>query len=350
MPDGDGVLPPCIAQVAADRADEGLVDAFTSLADHGRLTELRGLAILDTPAEQEYDDLAELASALLRSPVAAVNLVDEERHFTKAIVGMPEARGGSVPNAASFCAATVAEPDGVLVVPDTRADERWRDNPLVTGGPEVGFYAGASILSNGHRVGVVCAFGTEPREIQERERSALQTLARNAAAQLELRRRISHLRDLALTDPLTGLANRTLLFERLRTAIAEREGAGAGVGVLFCDVDRFKDVNDRYGHEVGDRLLCDIADRLQAVAHGTDTVARIAGDEFVLVCPHVGSGADLDAVLRRVAASLRRGRPMPDGSPPPRLSVGAVLARDGERPVEVLRRSDAAMYAVNRNR
>jgi diguanylate cyclase (GGDEF)-like protein len=336
--------------VPAGRADESLVDAFTSLADPGRLTELRGLAILDTPAEPDYDDLAALASAVVRSPVAAVNFVDEERHFTKAIVGMPEAEGGSVPNTSSFCAATVAEPDGVLVVPDTRTDERWRSNPLVTGGPKVGFYAGASIVSHGHRVGVVCAFGTQPRGIQKSERAALQTLARQAAAQLELRRRNSELRHLALTDPLTGLANRTRLFERLRTAIAERRGAGSGLGVLFLDVDRFKDVNDRYGHEAGDRLLCDIADRLRTVAHDTDTVARIAGDEFVLVCPHLASGADLEGVLKRVTASLQRGRPMPDGSPAPRLSIGAVLARDGERPADLLRRSDAAMYSVKRDR
>jgi diguanylate cyclase (GGDEF)-like protein len=326
------------------------VDAFPSLADSRRLSELRQLAILDTPAEPDYGDLAALASAVVRSPVAAVNFVDAERHFTKAIIGMPEAQGGNVPNTASFCAATVAEPDGVLVVANTHADERWRSNPLVTGGPKVGFYAGVSIVSDGQRVGVVCAFGPEPREVQERERSALQTVARQAAAQLQLRRRNVGLRDLALTDPLTGLANRTLLFDRLEAAVAQRERSGAGVGLLFCDVDDFKEVNDRYGHDYGDRLLCDIADRLRDVAHDTDTVARIAGDEFVLVCPHLTSGADLDAVLHRVTVSLREGPSMPDGSPPPRLSIGAVLARDHERPVDILRRSDAAMYAVKGDR
>lgn len=316
------------------------------LNDARRLAEGHDLAIFDTPPEAEYDALAALAAAVCRSPVAAVNFVDDRRHFTKAIVGMPASVGASVPNHLSFCAATVREADGVLVVSDTRAEQRWRDHPLVTGGPEVGFYAGASIVSRGQRVGVVCVFGREPRLLGAHERAGLAALARQAATQLDLRRQNATLRRLAVRDPLTGLANRTLLFDRLEQALAEQSRTSGGVGVLFCDIDDFKRVNDRYGHDVGDRLLCDVAEQLLSAARHTDTVARIAGDEFVVVCPRLDGATHLTALTDRISAGADRRGPLPDGSAAPSLSIGAVLAYAGELPAELLRRADAAMYAA----
>lgn len=317
-----------------------------TLSETRRLAEVRELAICDTPPEAEYDAIAAVAAAVCRSPAAAVNFVDAGRHFTKAVVGMPEARGGSVPNRISFCAATIGEPDGVLVVTDTGAHERWRDNPLVTDGPRVGFYAGVSIVSRGQRVGVVCAFGQEPREVTDQERAGLLALAGQAATQLELRRHNAALRSLAVRDPLTGLANRTLLFDRLERALSEQDRAQGEVGVLFCDVDGFKRVNDRYGHDAGDRLLCAVAEHLVAAARESDTVARFAGDEFVVACPHLNGEADIRAVARRMTAAIDGRCSLPDGSPPPRISVGAVIAYDGEPPAHLLRRADAAMYAA----
>lgn len=317
-----------------------------TLNETRRLAEVRELAICDTPAEAEYDAIAAVAAAVCHSPVAAVNFVDGGRHFTKAVAGMPEARGGSVPNQLSFCAATVGEPDGVLVVTDTSAHDRWRDNPLVTGGPRVGFYAGASIVTRGQRVGVVCVFGQEPRDVTDQERAGLSALADQAATQLELRKQNAALSRLAVRDPLTGLANRTLLFDRLERALSEQARTPGEVGVLFCDVDGFKRVNDRYGHDAGDRLLCAVAEHLLAAARDTDTVARFAGDEVVVACPDLNGEADIQAVARRMTAAIDGRCSLPDGSPPPRISVGAVIASDGEQPADLLRRADAAMYAV----
>ena len=159
-----------------------------ALNDSLRLGQLRALAILDTPPERDFDAVAARAAVATHSRVAAVNFVDAERHFTKAIVGNPEAQGTSVDNDVSLCAVTVREPDGILVVPDMRADERWSDHPLVHGDPGIGFYMGASIVSGDQRVGVVCAFGPEPRAITGEERRELELLAEQASAQLRLRR------------------------------------------------------------------------------------------------------------------------------------------------------------------
>ena len=315
----------------------------SALHDPDRLAILRDLAILDTPEEPAFDDIARLASACCGSQIAAVNFVDDGRHWTKAMVGVEGGAGASVPNDVSFCAATVASECGSLTVADASRSEAWRSHPLVVGPPFLRFYAGAAIVVSGQPVGVVCVFGDEPREPRDQDREALVALAGQAAAQLELRKRNSELRDFALHDPLTGLANRTLLADRLELAVAQRARGRGDVGVLFCDVDGFKLVNDRWGHETGDGLLCRIAERLLAATRETDTVARFAGDEFVVVCAGVKGAGEFQAVVERVAraANAPQGRVRPI---PLRLSIGAALAADGETAAAVLRRAAQAMY------
>ena len=316
-------------------------------AETARIDTLRGLAILDTPAEAEYDDLAALAAAACQSEIGAVNFVDGARHWTKAVVGVVDGQGTSVSADVSFCATTVHSDEGMIAVGDTLADARWREHPLVAGPAGIRFYAGASILVEGQAVGVVCVYGHEPRTITGTEQEALAALARAAGVQLELRRSNAELRRLALTDPLTGLANRTLLLDRLGLALAGRGRFGGEVGVLFCDVDDFKSVNDRFGHDAGDRLLCELADALRGATRDADTVARLAGDEFVVVYPRVRGDAEVAAIARRVAADVARNlSAMPDGTPAPHLTIGWSLTQADDDADAALRRADAAMYAA----
>ena len=154
----------------------------------------------------------------------------------------------------------------------------------------------------------------------------------------------SDLRHLAVTDPLTGLANRTLLFDHLELAIAQRARDGRDVAVLFCDVDGFKQINDGWGHETGDRLLRLLAERLLSAAREVDTVARLAGDEFVVICPGLDGPEDLGAIVERVTQAIRLAG-AEDGQPPmPDVTIGSVILRPGETADEVLRRADGAMY------
>jgi diguanylate cyclase (GGDEF)-like protein len=315
-----------------------------ALDDPDRLAVLHGLAILDTPEEPAFDDIARLASACCDGAIGAVNFVDDGRHWTKAIAGVQGGAGASVSADVSFCAATVASDSGSLTVPDALHCGQWRSHPLVTGPPHLRFYAGAAIVVDGHRVGVVCAFGDQPRAPGGKEQQALDALARQAAAALELRRRNADLRDFALRDPLTGLANRTLLFDRLQMAIAQRQRTGDDVGVLFCDVDGFKLVNDRWGHQTGDRVLCRVADLLQAATRETDTVARLGGDEFVVVCPRLRGLHELDAVIERIVEAVQLVEPGRLRPVALRMSIGAALLVDGESAASVLRRADRAMY------
>ncbi len=156
----------------------------------------------------------------------------------------------------------------------------------------------------------------------------------------ELRRRATH-------DSLTGLANRDLAWQLLDTSLGSR-GAGL-VGLLFCDLDKFKAINDRLGHEAGDDLLIQVAERLQSCVRGDDLLARLGGDEFLIVLPNV---PDLEAVTqvgRRILEALAEPFQLGEEQVQVGASVGGVVGeRDSEQiqAVDLLRDADAAMYAA----
>src|ERR1700761_6711822 len=156
--------------------------------EQARLAALHELDILDTPAEQIYDDVVQLAAAICDTPIAIINFIDADRQWGKALVGMDSS---DAPREASFCARTIVEQDGLLIVPDTRNDPQWSSNPMVTEAPGVRFYAGAAIVNDeGQALGTVCvADDRRPRELDERALEALRTLARQTAAHLKLRER-----------------------------------------------------------------------------------------------------------------------------------------------------------------
>ncbi|MCU4184048.1 EAL domain-containing protein [Acidiferrimicrobium sp. IK] len=144
-------------------------------------------------------------------------------------------------------------------------------------------------------------------------------------------------------DGLTGLPNRAFFLSQLREALSG-PGGGHGVAVLFMDLDRFKVVNDSFGHAEGDRLLVAVADRLRAITRDGETVARFGGDEFTLLC-HVGADpGHAQVVAARVAEALSR--PFPVG---PRqfhvsVSIGVAFGDEGRAPEDIVRNADLAMY------
>ncbi|MEX2151324.1 MAG: bifunctional diguanylate cyclase/phosphodiesterase [Steroidobacteraceae bacterium] len=152
----------------------------------------------------------------------------------------------------------------------------------------------------------------------------------------------------ALHDPLTGLANRALFLDRLQHALAATGRHRTPLATVVLDLDGFKEINDSFGHEVGDELLCAVAKRLTEAVRSIDTVARLGGDEFALVIEDVdeaGKEIAIERVKRALAAPfLIRGQPRQVGG-----SFGMVLSRGNiDSPTDMLRRADMAMYAAKR--
>ncbi len=153
----------------------------------------------------------------------------------------------------------------------------------------------------------------------------------------------AHLHAQARTDPLTGLMNRAELYRQFEHTLGDRRG---DLGVLYCDLDHFKQVNDRFGHTVGDQLLVATADALRANTRDVDLIARVGGDEFVLVCPDLESPETLSTIMARLCHAI--GALAPPGVPL-RLSVGAAMADPGLEVDDLIRLADEAMYRVKRD-
>ena len=158
---------------------------------------------------------------------------------------------------------------------------------------------------------------------------------------------LDRMTDLALTDRLTGLPNRSVLIERLQHAVARRRQQGA---VLFVDVDEFKAVNDTLGHAAGDQLLTAVADRLARAVRPEDTCGRWAGDEFLVVTESVETRDAAEALAARVREAIEQPLVLEGRSVEPRVSIGLALLAEGRSADQVLRLADQQMYAVKRRR
>lgn len=151
----------------------------------------------------------------------------------------------------------------------------------------------------------------------------------------------------SLHDPLTGLANRLLLMDRLSRVLESARREGVKVAVLFLDLDNFKVVNDRLGHAVGDKVLKEAAGRVSECVRASDTVARVGGDEFVVLLPGQKGESGAGEVARKIIHSLGRPYASLDGEKGPGGSVGiSIYPDDGQDPWELINKADEAMYFV----
>lgn len=160
-------------------------------------------------------------------------------------------------------------------------------------------------------------------------------------------RKDEQLRHLACHDPLTGLANRTLLLERLNLGISQATRWKKKLGVLFFDLDQFKSVNDTLGHHVGDLLLQEVGRRLKSCLRASDTLARLGGDEFVILMNEVSDGQDCSILANKLLAALARPVDVPGSRLYVRASLGiSVFPDDGGNTESLMKNADMALYAA----
>ena len=313
-----------------------------------RLSTLHRFGILDTPGDEDFDFLAELAAHICDAPFSFVVLVDQDRVWVKSAVGM--AAGFERPRDDDYCSWSILERDG-LHVSDVRRD--WRTaalSPTIERGYRM--YSGVNLhLDDGVHIGTLCVLDTRPRDLTPTQLRLLQRLGRQVMALIELRARGAALEQLARRDELTGLGNRRELTETLERELAHRERYGGDLTVALLDVDHFKAVNDRYGHLAGDEVLRRIGHELTQGRRRVDVVGRYGGEEFLVVLPQTslqGAQAALEAVRERVARL-----DLDDVAHAVTVSVGIAAASGQQSPQALVGAADQALYtakALGRNR
>jgi diguanylate cyclase (GGDEF)-like protein len=208
--------------------------------------------------------------------------------------------------------------------------------PLTTGGKTIGLVELVALH--------------QPRALSESQLNALEAMARLTATGLERVRLFEQLRSAADTDLVTGVRNHRYLQERLRQEVARGARSHSPLAVLMMDLDRFKQVNDRHGHAVGDRVLHNIGAEILDQVRTNDVVARYGGDEFVVVMPDT-SAKQAELVAQRVVdAIIERRHEVSNGS---HVTVGvsaglAFYPDDGRTTAQLLATADAQMYAAKR--
>ena len=451
---------------------------------------MKALDLFGESVELAYDDAVYLASLICGTPMSMVSVLEETQRF-KAKIGI---EATETPKEESFCIHAIQQ-DGLFVVPNAQLDSRFRDLPLVTGNPNLRFYAGMPLATvQGDAVGALCVCDTVPRSLTEDQKSALTVLSRQVAARFhdrekmvrmaqiiaekekaenelrsshalfmafmdnspllsymkdkdgyfvyynrtfmdhfhvtanewiglderaffpeedgkrlvemdreiflsdqlsvlettvpgpggtqniwksykfnfvnaageqflaalaheitaekearreveryhsELRKANERLRELSLTDPLTGCWNRRAFEERLASEFATCKRHGGVLSILMLDIDNFKKINDQYGHETGDQVICRVAKVLKDGARGSDMVCRYGGEEFAVLLPRTPrEGAAMIAERLRAAVGAKW-----DGTPVT-VSIGIGNLSENCDSATVVRHADEALYAA----
>ncbi|HYI61266.1 MAG TPA: diguanylate cyclase [Acidimicrobiales bacterium] len=238
---------------------------------------------------------------------------------------------------------TLGRPLPELVVDEQAAEVADVLAAIATEGGSRSFEA--TLLSGGTRLPTPFGF-TAVNLLEDADVHAIVVSGIDIASLVESRAELAHR---ATHDPLTGLPNRVLVLERLDLVLRASVGTTACVGLVFCDIDGFKAINDAHGHGVGDDVLVEVARRIHSVLRRDDTAGRLGGDEMVVIALR-DTVEEVEDVVRQVTQVVAD--PIETSAGPVRLtlSAGSATARHGARADDLLRRADAAMYAHKRAR
>lgn len=249
------------------------------------------------------------------------------------------------------------ESGNAVEIPDLRAETRFPQFTRVALAAGLAAVFTFPLRHGDGRLGALDLYRETAGPLDPAGVAAAQTLADvtsayliNATAREEARVMSDRFRQNSLQDALTGLPNRALLLERLEHAAQRARRSHRNAAVLFADLDRFKAVNDTYGHHVGDQLLVGVAERLGRLVRPGDTLARVSGDEFVILCEDMDSAADVEALAERIVGAFAEPFALPSRELVVTASVGIAFAGPGEAISEQLVvDADIAMYQAKRN-
>jgi diguanylate cyclase (GGDEF)-like protein len=298
------------------------------------------MELLDTPAEEAFDRITRLAKSVLEMPIVLVSLVDESRQWIKSTRDLDT---GDTPHDVAFYDHTIRNSEP-LIVENALLDERFADNPFVTGEPGVRFYAGVPLRTgDGHNIGTLCAIDLKPRAISDQQLSVLEDLAQLVVNEMELRR-------IATTDSLTGSMTRRALFEAAERDLALARRKNFDLSCAILDIDHFKSINDTLGHAAGDLVLKEIVNVCRHNLRTSDYIGRIGGEEFAIILQDTGETAAFD-IAGRMRSEIEKLAIGFDGKTVP---VTASFGVAGLTPAigsfdDLLREADTALYVAKAN-
>ena len=304
------------------------------------------------PISDVLDSITEGAAELVGDDTASLRVRDETDHSRTLLLSS----SGIDPSVmASISHASVdkgvsgqAILRGRLVIAEDYAAYPYAHQLLATHGMRSAM--AAPVYRNGVVVGSLLVGSFQPRSYSVAEQEVLLAFAEHASLALNdaaavdgMRRAFDDAMHQATHDPLTGLPNRSLVLDRLDQALGRSQRSGGRVTVLFADLDRFKVVNDSFGHSVGDGVLLSIADRLRQAVRPHDTVGRLAGDEFIIICEELTDREALH-VAERIADAVAQPILLDGRETVITASIGIAHAEPDTRAEDMLRDSDVAMY------
>lgn len=300
-----------------------------------RLHALRALQILDSSHEERFDRITRMAKRMFGVSISLVSLVDENRQWFKSVQGID---ASETSREISFCGHAINQ-EGLFIVPNAIEDERFIDNPLVTDHPNIRFYAGYPLkLRQGVILGTLCLIDPNPREMNEEDQQLLKDLGEMIEQEIKSIQ-------LATLDELTMISNRrgflTLADHSIKIC---RRNKMPMTFVLF-DLDKFKIINDTYGHHEGDFVLNMFAQLMLDSFRECDVIARLGGDEFVVMMVDCVNDK-VDKILERFSSNVEHVNSTLNKPFSIEYSTGvADFPFDTDKSIEeMIQEADAAMY------
>jgi len=254
----------------------------TPANERQRLQTLRDLKLLDTPPEERFDRVTRLAKQVFGTEIALVSLVDADRQWFKSRQGL---EAEETPRDISFCGHAILD-DKIMVVNDATDDQRFCDNPLVCGDPNIRFYAGYPLSApDGNRIGTLCIIDHEPQDISNEQLQLLRELGRMVEEELIAAND-------STVDPITGLSNRNGFLAIADHLLAMCTRTKQPATLLMFELQNFQDIDTSIGRPEADAAAVEMAHQLMSCFRNSDIVCRLSDDIFCVLL----AGTDLDGV------------------------------------------------------